>query len=304
MSIATLLEELGQPAKTPPITRLQALSNLPAEEQAEFAEAWPEYSLERRREIVAWLAALAEDNVQLNFDSIFKTLLEDEDAEVRLRAIDALWECDDAKLAATFISLVDADDDTSVRAAAAAALGKFELAAEVEGRFAGLVERMDRCLIEAFEDEDQPPIVRRRALESLSTRSIPEVADAIELARQSEFQELQLGALFAMGRTYDERWLPDVLESVVDEDPEIRFEAVNALGELEAEAAVEDVIGRLDDVDAEVRLAAVNALGKIGGRIATTALKRIAASGDETLAPVAAEALAEAEMYEDPLKLE
>jgi HEAT repeat protein len=84
-------------------------------------------------------------------------------------------------------------------------------------------------------------------------------------------------------------------------DPEMRFEALGALGELEAEAAVPNIEPLLEDEDAEVQLAALDALGKIGGEDAKAILRRYAGR-PSPLQEAAIEALAEAELTDDPLR--
>ncbi|MFN8532443.1 MAG: HEAT repeat domain-containing protein [Dehalococcoidia bacterium] len=302
MSITSVLTDIVDDPKSSAFTRLQALSNLTDEQQVEFNQTWSTLTIENRRRIAAWLDELAEDDVQLNFDSVFIALLSDEDAVIRRDAIGALWESRDWSLVNRFISLLGHDPDPEVRAAAANALGKFELAVELESRHAEDAPAIDRALLASLMDEDEEPVVRRRALEALSTRSIPDVPIAIVDARSSDLHELRLGAIFAMGRTFDERWLDDLIEALESSEPDIRFEALGALGELEAESAVEDIIPLLEDEDAEVQLAAVDALGKIGGDDAKAILRRYAGR-PSALQEAAIEALAQAEFNEDPMTL-
>ena len=102
---------------------LTGLSDLKLVELAYMKEIWPQIALKRRRQIVARLVELAEDNVQLSFDAIFKMLLTDPDAEVRTLAISGLWENEEPSLMESFIRLLRKDGSAKVRAAAATALG-------------------------------------------------------------------------------------------------------------------------------------------------------------------------------------
>ncbi|MCS6800650.1 MAG: HEAT repeat domain-containing protein [Chloroflexota bacterium] len=300
MSIASLLTDIVADPKLSNYTRLQALSNLPEEQQREFAATWPTLPVERRRSIAAWLEELAEENVELNFEPIFVVLLDDPDPEVRQRAIDGLWESHDWSLVPRFIALLRHDPDPDVRAAAASALAKYELAVELDERKSRFGPEIDRALLECLANSTEAPHVRRRALEAISTRSLPEVPLAIIEARSSDIPELRLGAIYAMGRTCDERWLDDLLEALESSEPEVRFEALGALGELEAEAAVPNIAPLLEDEDTEVRLAAIDALGKIGGEEAKAILRRYA-DRPSPLQEAAIEALAEAEFRDNPL---
>ena len=44
------------------------------------------------------LIEMAEDNLDADFNSLFRLSLKDEDAEVRAKAIEGLWESDDRSL--------------------------------------------------------------------------------------------------------------------------------------------------------------------------------------------------------------
>ncbi|GIW06864.1 MAG: PBS lyase [Dehalococcoidia bacterium] len=301
MSISSLLTEIVDDPKTSSFTRLQALSNLSDEQTREFATVWPTIPVERRRAIADWLEELAEDNVELNFEPVFVQLLDDPDPQVRRVAIEGLWESRDWSLVPRFLSLLRNDPAAEVRAAAASALGKYELAVELEEPASRYGPEMDRALLDCVANEREEPNVRRRALEAVSTRSLPDVPLAIVDARSSDIPELRLGAIYAMGRTYDERWLGDLVDALESSDPEMRFEALGALGELEAEAAVPNIEPLLEDEDAEVQLAALDALGKIGGEDAKAILRRYAGR-PSPLQEAAIEALAEAELTDDPLR--
>jgi len=83
-----IVDELGDLDKPLSNSRLTYLSNLDSAEMARLEEAWKGIGLERRQQIIARLVELAEDNFELNFDSIFIYCLKDEDADVRVSAIE------------------------------------------------------------------------------------------------------------------------------------------------------------------------------------------------------------------------
>lgn len=300
MSIASLLTNIAAEPKLANVTRLQALSNLSGEQQREFAATWPTLPVERRRSIAEWLDQLAEDNVELNFEPVFVVMLDDPDPVVRREAVEALWESHDWSLVPRLVSLLQHDPDPDVRAAAASALAKYELAVELDDGKRRFGPEMDRALLDCLANEAEEPQVRRRALEAISTRSLPEVPLAIIEARSSDIPDLRLGAIYAMGRTFDERWLGDLLDALESSDPAMRFEALGALGELEAESAVPNIAPLVEDEDSEVQLAAIDALGKIGGEEAKAILRRYAGR-PSPLQEAALEALAEAEFRDEPL---
>lgn len=109
---------------------LSELSDLRPAELAYLEEVWPQIALKRRRQIAARLVELAEDDVQLSFDAIFKMPLTDPDEEVRTLAIGGLWENEEPSLIEPLIGLLQEDSTAKVRAATAAALGRFALLAE------------------------------------------------------------------------------------------------------------------------------------------------------------------------------
>ena len=79
-------------------SRLVDLSNLNSEELGLFEQAWAAIEPRRRRQIMYRLVEVAENNFELNFDGIFTSCLKDDDALVRCKAIEGLWESEDASL--------------------------------------------------------------------------------------------------------------------------------------------------------------------------------------------------------------
>ena len=106
-----------------------------------------------------------------------------------------------------------------------------------------------------------------------------------------------------MGRSCDERWLPELLAQLDSDDAEFRYEAVTALGEIEAQSSATAVVSMLEDEDSAVRFAAIAALGKIGGQHAKNALKHLARDENDAVAEAAEEALTDLAFAEDPMGL-
>lgn len=113
-------------------SRLSELSNLRPEELELLNRAWAAIEPKRRRQIIYRLVDLAEDNFELNFDSIFRIYLKDQDAEVRSKAIEGLWESEEPSLINPLINLLEQDISEKVQTAAATALGKFAMLAELK----------------------------------------------------------------------------------------------------------------------------------------------------------------------------
>lgn len=280
--------------------QLVDLSNLTADEVELFEQAWSGIEPERRREIMYKLVEMAEDNAKLDFDSIFKVLLNDADAEIRMKAIEGLFECEDTSLITSLINILEQDESDRVQAAAAIALGKFALLIELEKLHPTYKSKIEPVLLSITNDESRPVEVRRRALEAVAPLSLPEVKKAIKKAYESDEPRLKVSAVYAMGRNCDPLWLPILLKELGSPDAEMRYEASGACGELGEMEAVPSLIELINDPDAEVQLAAIQALGKIGGSEAKEALEECLSSTNETVSEAAEEALSELEADEDP----
>jgi len=281
-------------------TRLVDLSNLSREELEFFRQRWGAIDTKRRRDIVFWLVELAEDNFELDFDGIFISCLKDPDAEVRSKAIEGLWENEDACLITPLVDLLNQDSSEKVQAAAAIALGKFALLAELGKLRSCRAARVSQALLAVISDDSRAVEVRRRALEAAAPLSLPEVSKAIREAYQSHDTKLKASAIHAMGRNCSPSWLPMLLKELGSPDVEMRYEAALACGELGVEKAVPHLIALINDEDIEVQLTAVQALGKIGGNEAKECLEQCLGHPSEVVQQTAREALRELKMAEDP----
>jgi HEAT repeat protein len=280
---------------------LTDLSSLNSTELKQLEPAWATVEPKRRRQIMYRLVELAEDNFELDFDAIFKGRLKDEDAEVRSKAIEGLWENEEPALIEPLIELLEKDSSEEVQAAAATALGKFALLAELKKLRSNHKDRISQSLLAVIQDKSKPVEVKRRALEAASPLTLPQMNKAIAEAYQSGNNKLKTSALFAMGKSGNISWLPILLKELASADAEIRYEAAGACGELGEEEAAGYLCELANDPDLDVRLAAVQALGKIGGPEAKGCLERCLNHPDEAIQEAAKEALSQLEAEEDPL---
>jgi HEAT repeat protein len=191
------------------------------------------------------------------------------------------------------------DPSQPVRAAAAAALGPFILAGELEEIDAAQAMRAEEALLAILHSETEPLEVQCRALESLAFSGEAGMRQLIEDAYYSPYEEMQLSALVAMGRSADTRWRETARTELENPSSAIRAEAARACGELEASAALNDLFGLLADEEKAVRLAAIFALGRIGGKEAIEALEAMALSEDTDEEEAAQVALEEATFFGD-----
>lgn len=301
MSLEQYLEELSDLTRNLNVSQLAALSGLSAAEVRLFDRRWPKIDVGRRREIIGWLIDLAGDNIELDFEAVFRACLRDEDAEVRGRAVAGLWEYEDSSLIPPLIDLLKHDPEPMVRGAAAAALGPFAILVELGRILPADAAAVDEALLTTIDDPSESLGVRGKALEAIGARSTERASAAIRDAYASPYHEMRLSALCAMGRSCDERWLPLLFEALRSPDSEVRFEAVRACGEIEDQQAVLPLITASHDPDLQVRLAAIEALGHIGGILAKQRLRECAQDPDELIQDAALEALDEIMLSERSL---
>ncbi len=301
LPIVATIADLGNSDKPLLNSRLADLSNLNSAELEVFAQAWATIKPKRQRQIMSRLIELAEDNIELNFESIFENRLKDQDAEVRSKAIEGLWESEETSLINPLINLLEQDSSEKVQAAAATGLGKFAMLAEYQKLRSHHTAKVCQALLTAISDKSRPPEVRRRALEAAAPLSLPWVKEAIINAYQSRDTKLRANAIYAMGRNCDCSWLPTLLKELGSDDVEIRYEAAGACGELGEKEAVPPLIGLINDPDTDVQLAAIQALGKIGGAEAKEHLHQCLNNPSEAIHQATEQALQELAAGEDPL---
>ena len=285
------LADESQPLKQ---STLYTLSGLGREQLLSVQVVFDRLSYERRRGMLRALVELTETAIEVDFIALFRGCLRDEDADVRLLAIEGLWEIEDVWLVGELVRLLKGDPHPAVRAAAAAALGSFVLLGELGDIEAAVAARAEQALLEAYFSSEEPLDVRRRALEAVAYSAEVGVGDLIEEAYYQGEEEMRLGALFAMGRSADQRWCSIVIEELESPSPAVRYEAALACGELQLRDAVALLSHLIDDADSEVTNVVVDALGKIGGAEARQILQSCCRSEDEALRAAAEEALEQA----------
>jgi len=279
---------------------LAELSNLSPDELELFRQAWTDIEPQRRREIISRLLELAEDDFELNFDSIFASCLSDPDAEVRSSAIEGLWENEESSLINPLIDILERDDSEIVQAAAATALGKFAMLAEHQKLRSCHESRICQALMATIQGTTTIE-VKRHALEAIAPISSPQVTETIREAYYSDDDRLKVSAIYAMGQNCNPSWLPILIKEMASPDAEVRYEAAGASGELGEEEAVPYLIKLINDPDAEMQMASIQALGRIGGPEAKNFLEKCLESPNEVIQQAAEEALHELEIGEEPL---
>jgi HEAT repeat protein len=277
-------------------SRLYMLSGLSHDEMELFSEHWLPLSTSRRRAVLAALVEIAEANVTVDFNSVFRVGLGDEDAKVRAYAIDGLWEDRDPGLMGILLDMLSLDPSITVRAAAATGLGRFVLMAELDELEKELGTRVVQALWKVVNDAEEALETQRRAVEAISYSSDEGVRKLIGAAYLHPDEKMRVSAVFSMGRSADAVWGKTVIAELGSGSPEMRFEAARACGELELKEAVPALMRLIADADREVQQASIYALGKIGGRQARRALQLCCESEDEVIAAAGEEALSELEL--------
>jgi HEAT repeat protein len=295
VSFAESLNKLADQTQPFPISGLYAFSNLENENAEKLATVWHNLEDKRREKIAADLADLAEDDVELEFNEVFYILLKDKDPKVRGIALDALWEDESRPLLGDLLKIMESDSSNYVREKAAIAVGRFALLAELKKLPERWTEKIRTGLLNL--NQAEAPELQRRAIEGLGYFSNdPDVHALISKAYQSEEELVKSGAIRAMGRSVDKRWLPEIGKELSNREAVLRYEAVMAAGELGSEELLPLVLERSQDSDREIQLAAIWALGQIGGADAKRALSEIIRAKDETLGDAAREALREMQL--------
>lgn len=278
---------------------LAHLSNLPSQEVGLFSQAWPDMDTSLRRKTISRLVQASAEDIALNFDAVFQACLGDTDAEVRVKALNGLEECDDCRLIGRLSTLLRQDEEVAVRASAARALARFALLAELGKINRCYVDELASVLLGAFSDADEPETVRAQALESVAPISLPQVAEAIRIAYESP--QLRASAVTAMGLNCNPAWLSIIVCELDSQAVELRERAARACGEVGEEGTVSRLVQLLEDTERQVSHAAIDALGKIGGPQARKALRRIRQNSDPETSKLAEAALEEIATEDDML---
>ena len=301
MTLETYIAELGDESAPLKRSGLLQLSSLTRDDTRDFRRLWRGVSRERRREALAALVEMSEDNLELDFTAIFRACLSDEWEVVREQATRGLLETDDRVIIRPLIGLLKDDPSASVRAAAAISLSKFADLAQQGKLMRRDEQRIQEALFKVIERNDEISDVRRRAIEAIGSFDTPETSQIVSEAYELADSAMRQSAIYAMGRSSNSEWLPTVLREMNAVDPAIRYEAANACGILGDESTIPQIAALINDEDVEVQCAAAIALGNIGGPMAKRALRRALDVGDDALTEAVTEALENLEFDEDPL---
>lgn len=264
ITLAQLKEALLDVNTPLPAVYLYRLSDLSESDLKVIQSFWNEIPVWRKQALMEDIEEMSENDPLLTYDNLSLFALTDADPRVRELAIRSLSYYEEPHFLNRLLEILENDQSSDVRAAAAFALGKFVFLGEIEELTEERLHEVEDHLIRVFRGNDDLS-VRRSALEALGFSSRPEVETFVREAYYSGNRELLASSLVAMGRSVNSDWTP-LVEAMLDhEDPVIRYEAARAAGELEAVSCRRRLLELVDDVDFDVRLAAIWSLSQIGG---------------------------------------
>ncbi len=270
------------------------LANRDAHEINRVRPIWDGLSADYRAKLLKQLIDISESNFEFDYRELGLMALEDFDPDVRINAIDLLWEDESLHLMDRLIEIAQWDEAIRVRAAAASALGRFILAGELGDLPEIETVRAQDTVISLFTNDQEHTDVRRRALEAIANCGHEIVTEAIDEACNSDDERMQASAIYAMGRSCDTRWNETVIRAFESRDPSIRFEATRASGELEIEEAIPILARFAQGDDREIKEMAIWSLGEIGGNFPMRILGSLAEEAADTEDTSLIEAIEEA----------
>jgi len=298
LSLTDALAALGT-TDMPGDAVLRALSDLDGEKLRTWRDVWNGLPTRRRLALAERLRDLAEEDIEVEFQPLFRHGLNDADAGVRLTSVEGLHEDELPSLIDPLIALVRDDPSEQVRAAAAESLGRFVQAGELGKISQPRRDQVYTALMRALLLTAPTPasLVHRRALESLGYVNNEEMDLQLRDAFNADNDQLHLSAIVAMGHSHNRAYRDLLLGELRSLSPAVRREAASAIGTLEVEEAVPELALLLEDPSLDVRFAALDALAEIGGKEARELVEAASGSDEEEFAEHAALALEELDFW-------
>ena len=270
---------------------LAELSRLTGPEASEFGQLWLEWSSERVLDIVERMISLCEDQLDVEFEVIYKQGLKHPNPTVRIASLKGLEESEDRALVIQLVKILKSDPVAEVRAAAAIPLAHLSIMAEAGKLSARYREALEDALYGVMENEREIQEVKLKAMEAVSVFAAERLTSHIELAWSSGDLNARQSSLFAMGRTSDPKWIEYVIPDLEHDAASVRYEAAIAMGELGDEHHLRVMDAPLDDEDLTVQLAAISAVERIGGDAAKAKLELKLASPEPQVVELVQQAL-------------
>lgn len=260
---------------------LTSFSDIEYQDFAQLLSIWNQITPERKVRLFENLEILNESDTLVDLNQIATLGITDPSAAVRASGIRMLWDYENEKHIPLLIELLKNDIDLSVRAHAAAALGKFIYLGELEEINLDLLNNIVKILLEVIRSSENE-LVRQKALESLGFSSHEDVHSIINNAFQSNDKGWLVSSLVAMGRSAHEVWAPQVLSMLVHPEFRIQREAIRAAGEMELKSARNLLLKFIkeSEPDEDIWTESVWALSKIGGEKIQVVFEKLLKNAD------------------------
>lgn len=275
-----LLDLLADPDRAFPSRHLERFSDLDGSNLKAFMQTWQALPVNRKRILLKNFNQLFNDDTIFSFEAIAANLLHEPDDEVRTEALKLLEETSDTRLVADLVKIIQTDPQPACRSRACTVLGQFIQMGEMGELSDSRRQMVEDTLLQAALDENVN--IARAALESLGYSSRPELNDLILSAFNRPDPLWQATALYAAGRSADNRWQEQILTGLLSEDTPVRLVAVQSAGTLELKAARKPLLDMLEDeADDDVFQAIIWSLSQIGGEDVRTYLQAILAETED-----------------------
>ena len=241
-------------------------SDLTSPQLKSLLKVWNEITLSRRHTLLAHLNKDLAIDLLHSFEVLGRALLQNEDVTTRTFAIRLLNDCENNNLVADFINIAEEDSALEPRVAAVASLGAYIYYGELEEEISSdNLKKIEEVLLHIAKHSEKTEL-RQRAVEALGYSSRKEVPALIEEAWQRGTATWKANAVSAMGRSYDQRWEEKILDSLSDENENVRLAATRAAGNTSLSSAREILLNALkEESDEDVLMATIWSLSEIGG---------------------------------------
>ena len=252
---------------------LTGFSDMGRNDVRKLTPVWKALPEETRVTVADHILALGQDDLLLDYQRFYRLFLDDVAAPVRQAGASGLSMYEDEELIDPLVNLLTADPDENVRIAAADSLATFTTLGEFGELPDRMVRRLRTVLVKVINDTNASDALRASALAAAAVRADDdEIQDAVEAFYSSGEPDLRMGAVQAMGRSENPRWLPLLDGAVRDPDPDMRQLAARSLAPFDSEVVPMLTMLVREDTDAQVRLEGIQALGSVGGRKALESL--------------------------------
>ncbi|MAT40991.1 MAG: hypothetical protein CL609_01530 [Anaerolineaceae bacterium] len=249
-----------------PIEYFVEFSDILQPDLVALKKVWNQITPQRKAKLFENLEVIYEADYTKDFSQVAILGLDDINGVIRASSIRLLDDIESRRLIAPLVHLLLNDLEISVRAQAAASLGKFVYLGELEEIPEQDLDHVEDALMQVLVS-DEHELVRQKALESIGYSGSEEVKSYIQNAYLSANNSWIKSALVAMGRSADDFWEDKVLEALLNPNQYIQREAIRAAGELEIKSARKLLVKQIiqDTLEEENWAVAIWALSKIGG---------------------------------------